>query len=65
MTKWLPFATFIVIALFSICPGARTSRVETLNGAMEGLSDDIHGVTVDSFLGVPFAEPPVGNLRFR
>ncbi|RJQ84991.1 carboxylesterase/lipase family protein [Amycolatopsis panacis] len=37
------------------------TTVDTLAGAVRGVAQD--GVRV--FLGVPFAEPPVGELRFR
>ncbi|KAF2729952.1 alpha/beta-hydrolase [Polyplosphaeria fusca] len=33
------------------------------NGTIEGVHSDVHGQ--DFFLGVPFAQPPVGPLRFR
>ena len=43
--------------------------VDTKYGAVEGttltLQDPYHfGFEVDSFLGIPFAKPPVGDLRF-
>ena len=37
-------------------------RVETPHGTLEGLADEVKGARV--FLGVPFAAPPLGALRF-
>ncbi|KAK8788885.1 hypothetical protein V5799_021338, partial [Amblyomma americanum] len=39
--------------------------VKTTNGPVRGQLLDVDGVTVAQFLGVRYAEPPVGNLRFR
>lgn len=39
----------------------RSPRVETENGTVEGV--DVSGVRF--FHGIPFAQPPVGNLRWR
>ncbi|WKY14686.1 hypothetical protein Q1695_000315 [Nippostrongylus brasiliensis] len=45
----------------------RPSRqVQTRNGTVEGFRLDIgNGRDVDLFLGIPFAEPPIGELRFQ
>ncbi|CAH1229112.1 BCHE [Branchiostoma lanceolatum] len=34
-------------------------------GRVVGLEQDVSGTTVNSFLGIPFAHPPVGERRFR
>ncbi|HEY8460910.1 MAG TPA: carboxylesterase family protein, partial [Blastocatellia bacterium] len=39
------------------------NRVKTANGALEGVFDKNSGVR--SFKGIPFAEPPVGDLRWK
>ena len=46
--------------------GARTSIVvETGSGLISGLQKTWSGVDVDVFLGIPYAKPPVGELRFK
>ncbi len=42
--------------------GAKPDRVRTANGVVEGLGAQANGVR--AFLGIPFAAPPVGELRF-
>lgn len=39
--------------------------VHTHSGLVVGKRLTLHGKDVDAFLGIPYAEPPVGNLRFR
>lgn len=38
-------------------------RVKTANGILEGTSDQVSGVT--AFKGIPYAQPPMGDLRWR
>lgn len=42
-----------------------TSTVFTLAGPISGLRRIYNGSTVSQFLGIPFAEPPIGGLRFK
>lgn len=42
-------------------PSARTLLVETASGLVEGLEDD----GVYSYRGIPYAAPPLGELRWR
>ena len=47
-------------------PGTTTSpgpTVQTTQGPIQGKSNCINGAKVVSFLGVPYAKPPVGELR--
>lgn len=37
----------------------------TNNGQVRGYTEVIDGVTVDIYLGIPFATPPLGDLRFK
>jgi para-nitrobenzyl esterase len=41
----------------------KTVRVKTTNGIVEGTSDKNSGIR--TFKGIPFGEPPVGNLRWQ
>lgn len=44
--------------------GIRTAAsIETTNGTVLGFVDQTNGV--EKFLGIPFAEPPVGGLRLQ
>ncbi|CAG2107039.1 unnamed protein product, partial [Medioppia subpectinata] len=38
--------------------------VKTTSGAVEGKNLTVFGSTIYAFLGIPYAEPPVGDLRF-
>ena len=44
----------------------KTNLVETKNGKIRGISlKTSQNASVDAFLGIPYAEPPIGELRFR
>jgi carboxylesterase type B len=44
---------------------AKAVTVETKYGKVQGQSHLLHdGSEVNSFLAIPFAKPPVGELRF-
>ena len=59
-----------VTAYFSgLLPFCLSKIVTTKYGDVEGdtltLVDDFHnGIEIDTYLGIPFARPPVGELRF-
>lgn len=40
-------------------------NVKTKSGMIQGERIDVLSKEVDVFLGIPFAEPPIGDLRFR
>ncbi|MBS1524752.1 MAG: carboxylesterase family protein [Bacteroidetes bacterium] len=61
--KTKPIICFVAIMLFSaVLAVAQSPRVKTLNGIVEGTIDS---TGIHSFKGIPFAQPPVGDLRWR
>lgn len=40
-------------------------EVSTTSGTVRGFIQSFNGVDIRTFLGIPFAVPPVGDLRFR
>ena len=60
------FILFIFLASSLVCAQSDNPLVLTEFGAVEGISVPIHtGDVIDSFLGIPFARAPVGQLRFE
>ena len=39
-------------------------EVNTTSGRVVGHTVNVLGKTVNEFIGIPFAEPPIGDLRF-
>lgn len=66
-----PFAllsSLFVICLIPVCSSQSESEliVQTRAGKVRGIRLPLPGGTqVTAFLGIPFAEPPVGKRRFR
>jgi hypothetical protein len=44
----------------------RLSRtINTLNGPVQGKQYTFEGSKASAYLGIPYAEPPIGELRFK
>jgi para-nitrobenzyl esterase len=54
------FFSAIVILPFTLC-GASSLKVKTASGVVEGKQDG----PVRAFLGIPYAAPPLGDLRWK
>src|SRR4051812_46871787 len=51
----------IVFAMLIGAPAAHAEVVPTSSGAVRGITR----TNYDAWLGIPYAQPPVGNLRFK
>ncbi len=66
LTDTVAAASLLAFAVFSVpILGAYSSPalVRTTNETVVGVTDAVNGV--QKFLGIPFAEPPVGDQRLR
>lgn len=61
MNGWIRFFGVVLAAVTSHAAALAGPVVATRSGAIEGLDEG----GVSAFLGVPFAAPPVGDLRWR
>ena len=46
-----------------LCFGNRVD-VKTSSGVVRGQTIEVLNRSIDQFLGIPYAEPPIGELRF-
>ncbi|XP_062578520.1 acetylcholinesterase-like [Saccostrea cucullata] len=53
------------LSIISLPVYTSKTLVETTSGFVRGFTQDVDGTTVYTYLGIPFAQPPLGELRFR
>jgi len=56
-------AFLLLLAAVMVMPAMAQEHVKTANGVVEGAYDKSSGIY--SFKGIPFAAPPIGNLRWK
>lgn len=72
----IKFSYIFYLTILFVCDSdvveASTTTVTTINGDVRGYKLSIDGInevgsgitSINLFLGIPYAEPPVGDLRF-
>ena len=59
-----PKTLCLIVLLFVCIECSVCVDVNTTSGVVRGLTIDVLNTSVDQFLNIPFAEPPIGSLRF-
>ncbi|XP_054833327.1 cholinesterase-like isoform X2 [Eublepharis macularius] len=68
MLSLIPPFSYLVVLLFLLDPSSATEEeavVVTSNGPLKGKRLQVGSGAVTAYLGIPYAEPPVGILRFQ
>ncbi|XP_067653663.1 cholinesterase-like [Haliotis asinina] len=55
----------LLLSLFTTLRGASGQEVDTTHGKVVGLRSIVLGKTIDTYYGIPYARPPIGDLRFK
>ncbi|KAH6929817.1 hypothetical protein HPB50_005968 [Hyalomma asiaticum] len=58
-------ALSVLCTLFACCAAASVPIVQTSSGLVSGKRFLVNNKSIDAFYGIPYAEPPVGELRFQ
>lgn len=68
LTKMKFYFIVIVVTLFKLCDTTSSDplEIQTANGKIRGITlKSSTNKYVNAWYGIPFAKPPVGNLRFQ
>jgi carboxylesterase type B len=56
--------SFVAINIFLCFDGIDCISVKTKSGSVNGTSVTFNNKIINKFLGIPYAEPPIGSNRF-
>ena len=61
------FGFFLISSACALLDNGTVKIVQTQNGKVQGKKavTVIEGIEYYAFKGIPFAQPPIGNLRFK
>lgn len=67
--KHVVFVVAVECVCFALLPKTRAHNaapvIQIGSGLVSGLQFELEGKIVDAYLGIPYAQPPVGELRFK
>ena len=55
---------FLILLSVSVCICVDSLEVKTSSGVVRGKTIQVIDKSLNQFLNIPYAEPPVGKLRF-
>ncbi|XP_022663630.1 acetylcholinesterase-like [Varroa destructor] len=55
----------ILVAMAAVVSGQDSEVIATATGPIQGKILEFEGKKVETFFGIPYAKPPLGDLRFR
>jgi para-nitrobenzyl esterase len=61
----IPFALLLIAALSGGCGPSTLQRVQLDSGPVTGVLEEVKGEEIWTFKGIPYAAPPIGELRWR
>ncbi|XP_070191018.1 acetylcholinesterase-like isoform X2 [Littorina saxatilis] len=66
-SPWVTTLTVLLTLLLTLtsCATQTADIINTTLGPIQGLRKTVKGRDVDVYYGIPFAKPPVGDLRFK
>lgn len=60
------FSLVLIVSVKSVCPLRKAPIRDTEYGQVQGVvSTPIPGLAVANYIGIPYAKPPINNLRFE
>ncbi|XP_060073893.1 cholinesterase 1-like [Ylistrum balloti] len=65
MSIWFKASWLLIVILHSCAHAQDLPEVQTTHGKIVGYVQEMFGKKIKTYLGIPFAMPPIGSLRFK